>query len=234
MPKCILSSLCTLMLLGCGAGAEPYSGSPDTASVVEQAAEVPGTHGYEIELPIWNLAYLPPEWEVYEVDTLGWFTQPRSGAATDTIDWRGGNALYGIRRTHMPTLDTTIEKGPGHQLIGHVTGFFSNIQPGLVRGSIYMEMESFSAYSPPEIIDDLQLVLQVQDSMGWHDAVVKNMRLTEYFYGEVEGTLPPNVPVRLEVRVRRRADSKRSFAIYHVRMFGAQCYPDFVNASSCL
>jgi hypothetical protein len=134
----------------------------------------------------------------------------------------------------VPYLDNKIEMGSGHQVIGHVTGFYSNIQPGLVRGSIQMEMETFSAYSPPSVTDDLQLALQVHDGTNWNDHTVKNMRLTEYFYGEVEGTLPPNVSVRFEIRVRRRADSPRLFGITHVRMFGAQCYPDFASASGCM
>lgn len=234
MTKHVLSSLCTLMLLGCGAGAQPDSGAPDTVSAVEQAADVPGTHGYEIELPIWNLDYVPPEWETYEIDTLGRFIQPLSGARTATMDWRGGNATYNIIRSHTPNLDTLIEAGSGYEVVSHVTGFFSNTQPGLVRGSIYMEMESYVAHAPPDVYDTIQLALQVHDASGWHDAVVRNMYLTEYYYGEVEGTLPPNVPVRFEVRIRRATNSKRLIGIYHVRMFGAQCYPDFMNAGSCL
>ncbi|MFP2907339.1 hypothetical protein ACLESD_20290 [Pyxidicoccus sp. 3LFB2] len=247
MLKHLLSSSCALMLVGCG-GALPSGGGQGAATVetvaqaaacadcdtTTESADVPGTHGYEIELPIWNLAYVPADWEVYAPETIGPMIRPRSGAVVATMNWGGGNALYNIKETHMPHLDVRIEMGTGYQVIGHISGYFQNTQPGKVRGSLEMEMETFSAYSPAHVTDDIVLALQTYNGVAWTDAAVRNMRLTEWYYGEVEALLPPNVDVRFEIRVRRRTDSRRYFAIVKSRMFGAQCYPDFANAGSCL
>ena len=232
----VLSLLGAGVLWGCG-GEVPASSAraSDEFLAVAQAANASSpTHGREIDLPIWNVNLLPSNWEAEEIETLGWFVKPRSGAQADTVDWNGGNALYNVLRSHMPVLDVRIEKGEGYQVIGRVTGYFTNIQPGLVRGSIYMEMEAFSAYSPPSVTDDIQLVLQVEESTGWRDVQVKNMRLTESFYAEVESMLSPGVDVRFEVRARKRTASTRLFAVNHLRMFGAQCYPDFASPGNCL
>ncbi|WP_164020359.1 hypothetical protein [Pyxidicoccus trucidator] len=109
MSKSLVSPLCALLLLGCGEGLPSADGAAETVSVAAQAAvcadcdttsesaDVPGTHGYEIELPIWNPAFVPSNWEAYSLPDVGWFIRSKSGSSPTTMNWGGGNALYNIQ-----------------------------------------------------------------------------------------------------------------------------------------
>ncbi|WP_338869560.1 hypothetical protein [Myxococcus stipitatus] len=228
----VVSLLCALSLLGCGEGLPSVDGATEPVSVVEQAADVPGTHGYEIELPIWNAAFVPSNWETYSPPDVGWLIRSRSGPSPATMDWGGGNALYNILESHLPYLDSVLAQGTGYQVLGHVTGFFSNIQNGKVRGSV--QFETSPGALRPEVQDEVVLALQTFNGTTWTDAAVRSLPLAVFFYGEVEAILPPNIEVRFEIRMRQRPEWQRYVAFTAVRMFGAQCYPDFANAGSCL
>jgi len=233
MTKHFFSALGAALLLGCGGVESPPGGERlSPFATVEQAMDVPGTHGYEIELPIWNFSYVPPEWETYNPETVGWLIRNRSGASAATMDWRGGNALYGVMNSHLPYLEVVIGPGSGHQVIGHITGFLNNIQPGLVRGSVEMEMGPGGIR--PEVNDDFVLALQVFNGTSWQDIATRSLRRDVFFYGEVAATVQPNVQVRFEIRMKRLPGENQYTAVTTARMFGAQCYPDFSNPGSCL
>ncbi|AGC46711.1 hypothetical protein MYSTI_05432 [Myxococcus stipitatus DSM 14675] len=244
MKKTFVSSLCALLWMGCGESPTPAETQAPTASTAEQAlpcadcdtglavADVPGTHGYEIELPIWQGNFVPPEWEVYCPETVGCLIRPLGGASVANMDWRGGNVLYNVQETHLPYLAAGLAQGNGYQVLGHVTGFFTNIQPGKVRGSV--QFETSPGDLRPNVQDEVVLALQTHDGTAWTDAAIRNLPLSVFFYGEVEAQLSPNTPVRMEIRMRQRPDWPRSAYFTAVRLFGAQCYPDFSNNATCL
>ncbi|MFP2907338.1 hypothetical protein ACLESD_20285 [Pyxidicoccus sp. 3LFB2] len=232
MSKSLVAPLCALMLLGCGEGLPSADGTVESVSAVEQSSDVPGTHGYEIELPIWNRSFVPSNWEAYSVPDLGWFIRSRSGPSPTTMNWGGGNALYNLLESHYPYLDSVLAQGTGYQVLGHVTGFFSNIQNGKVRGSV--QFETSSGDLRPAVQDEVVLALQTFNGTTWLDHTTRSLPLAVFFYGEVEATLPPNIEVRFEIRMRQRPEWQRYVSFTAVRMFGAQCYVDFANAASCL
>ncbi|WNG56421.1 hypothetical protein F0U59_17865 [Archangium gephyra] len=131
--------------------------------------------------------------------------------------------------------DVLLEPGSGHQVIGYLDGFYIHLQPGRVRGSVQMDVDAASASGPSDSVDDGQLALQIHDGTNWIDHTVRNVRLTESFYGEVSNTLPVSTPVRFEIRVRRRAHETRRIHVSFARLFGAQCYPDLSQPyAACL
>lgn len=232
--KKIISLLCAVSLWGCGEGVpQPGVEAQDTLAAVEQNADVPGTHGYEINLPIGDKSYLPSDWNWEDTD-IGSFVSRKDGARTGSMNWGGGNALYEILTSRPPLIRSLIHTGNGYQVVGHVNGFFNNIQPGLVRGSAELMIEQDSQ-PVPQNYQDLVLALQVHDGTSWNDVTTKTLNTGWYLYfGEVEATVQPYVPVRLEIRALRSSTWEKYVYITKARMFGAQCYPDFANPGSCL
>ncbi|PTL79975.1 hypothetical protein [Vitiosangium sp. GDMCC 1.1324] len=160
-------------------------------------------------------------------------------SSTSSLQTRGA-ALQQSAATHGYEVELSageevlIEPGAGHQVIGYLDGFYTHFQPGLVRGSVQMDVDAASASGPSDSVDDGQLALQLHDGTNWIDHTVRNVRLTESFYGEVSNTLPVSIPVRFEIRVRRRAHETRRVHVSFARLFGAQCYPDMSQPFACL
>jgi|GEM_PF-5898701 len=132
--------------------------------------------------------------------------------------------VHGVESA-LPASEQTVGSGSGHQVVGSIDGFFSHIQPGLVRGSVLMELDAAG---------DVQLALQLHDGTAWVDHSVRDLRLTQSVYGEVEATLSPNQPVRFEIRVRRQPLGEQHLRLSFTRLFGAECVPDFANPGTCL
>ncbi|WNG33265.1 hypothetical protein F0U61_06280 [Archangium violaceum] len=138
------------------------------------------------------------------------------------------STTHGVEHA-LPTSEQTVGRGSDHQVVGSIEGSFSHIQPGLVRGSVQLELDAADTAA-----GDVQLALQVHDGTTWVDHTVRDSSLTHSFYGEVEATLAPNQPVRVEVRVRQQPLAERHLRVSFVRLFGAICVPDFANPGTCM
>ena len=137
MTKHILSSLCAMVLVGWG-------GQP---AQQEQAANPPVVHGYEISLPLSDVQYLPSAWKSFPVDTH-WCIYYSDGGFQDVgpMNWGGGNTLYNVLSNSCIPGDLAIgiNSGGHYQTVGHLTGYFSHIEPGKVRGTV--ELSAGSSY----------------------------------------------------------------------------------------
>jgi hypothetical protein len=245
--KKIISLLYSVLVCGCGEGVyQPGFEIQGVLATEEQAvvctacdidivqSSIPGTHGYEINLPVGDQDYLPPEW-YWESTEVGPLVYRQDNARTGLMDWGGGNALYNILSpSRPPFVCAPIYKGSGYQVVGHVTGLFSNIQPGMVRGSAELMIEEDSQ-PVPQNYHDIELALQVYNGANWTDVATKTLYTGgSPYFGELEAMVQPGTQVRLEIRALRSSTWGKLIYISKVRMFGAQCYPDFANPGSCL
>ncbi|WNG24634.1 hypothetical protein F0U62_11805 [Cystobacter fuscus] len=146
--------------------------------------------------------------------------------------------VQGLQATHsttwsvehaLPASEQTIGRGSGQQVVGSIEDYFSHIQPGLVRGSVQLELDAADTAT-----GEVQLALQVHDGTAWVDQAVRDLSLTRPFYGEVEATLAPLQFVRFEVRVRQQPLTERNLRVSFARLFGAVCVPDFGNPGNCM
>jgi hypothetical protein len=83
----------------------------------------------------------------------------------------------------------------------------------------------------------VELALQTDAGTGWYDVATQRV----YYYAqtglklaELQATMEPYRPVRLEIRAWRNPQWLRYVYFTKARLFGAQCYPDFSNPGSCL
>lgn len=129
----------------------------------------------------------------------------------------------------LPASVRTVGRGSGQQVLGSIDGYFSHIQPVLVRGSVQFELDAADTST-----GEVQLALQVHDGTAWVDQTVRDLSLTRPFYGEVEATLAPSQFLRFEVRVRQQPLTERNLRMSFARLFGAVCVPDFSNPGTCM
>ncbi|MFP2907337.1 hypothetical protein ACLESD_20280 [Pyxidicoccus sp. 3LFB2] len=241
-----VSLLCALSLLGCGEGLP--QAEAQAAGAVEQSigcvdcerspdsADAPGTHGYEIVLPVGDQALLPAAWRWEDRTEVGSFVWLRSGASDGTMDWGGGSALYHVGSPSRPPLIRThVAPGTGYAVLGHISGYFSNIQAGLVRGSVELAPEQDSQPVPTSS-DFVELALQAHNGALWQDVATRRVYTSGWglVFAELQATVQPNQPVRFEIRGWRDSTWHRFVYITKARMFGAQCYVDFSNPTGCL
>jgi hypothetical protein len=233
--KKIIFLLCAVSLWGCGEGLPPSDSEVQGTLAALEQADVPGTHGYEINLPLEDRNYLPSEWYWVDVLEIGSLVFRHDSAGRGSMNWGGGNMLYNIiSPSRPPRLRALIYTGSGYQVVGHITGFFNNIQPGLVRGSAELMIEQDSQ-PMPQNYQDLELALQVYNGTSWNDVTTRTLYTgVSPYFGEVEAVVQPYVPVRLEIRALRSSTYEKTVYFTKVRMFGAQCYPDFANPGDCL
>ncbi|MDC0713243.1 hypothetical protein POL68_32575 [Stigmatella sp. ncwal1] len=138
------------------------------------------------------------------------------------------SSTHGLEHA-LPASEQTVSRGSAYQVVGSIDGFFSHIQPGLVRGSVQLERDATDPTT-----GDVQLALRVHDGTAWVDQTVRDLRLTRPFYGEIELMLPAFQAVRFEVRVRQQPFAEQHLGVSFVRLFGAECVPDASTPGTCL
>ncbi|WXH30156.1 hypothetical protein WA016_04126 [Myxococcus stipitatus] len=159
------------------------------------------------------------------------------------MDWGGGNAIFHVDsgtswyfadNIYFGRISVHLPLGNGFVPIARTLGYYTHPQntPGLVRGSI--EMLS-SSYLNPQKQGEIILTLQVNQSGVWTDVATSHITITNIRQmHEIQALVYPNQEVRFEVRAKSRPDNQAYYNLWKVRMFGAQCYPDFSNGTGCL
>ncbi|WP_338863081.1 hypothetical protein [Myxococcus stipitatus] len=208
---------------------EPGGGGDDPPPII--------VHGYEINLPLLRADMMPPGWCAMNVENGG-HVYRCADWGRGTMDWGGGNAIfhatsnswYSTTNLYYGRLDVQLPQVNGFVPIAQTLGYYSHPEnvPGLVRGSI--EMLAFNPI-PSEVI----LAIQVNQNGAWTDVATSRVTITNIRQmHELQALVYPNQEVRFEVRAKGRSDATNEYFLWKVRMFGAQCYPDFSNGTGCL
>jgi hypothetical protein len=163
----------------------------------------------------------------------------RDPNAVATSDWGGGNALFNTSlvqckndpNSAVDPANYALVKtglGSGDVVAAQVTGYVSTPSSAYVRGHVGFEDFDSSAAGLPMTVE-----LQVFENGAWK--VVKSATNTGWGTEvEVDAYVSGTSDVRLEVRIARNAMRERQVAFHSIRLFGAQCYPDFANPGSCV
>ncbi|MBM7112136.1 hypothetical protein [Archangium primigenium] len=249
------------MLGGLPASAQSLSGDAESSTDVRDAEyapmqcpwceppespdppSVPILHGYEINLPLLRMDMLPPGWMLMPVGYGDGHIWPISGDYRADMNWGGGNVVfnaikdswYDAHDFYHGRIVTIVDPGTSYVPIAQVMGYYENVDPGLVRGSVEMIIPN-----QPDLPDPAQgqvvVALQVQTPTDWRDVAtssvihITNIRQMH----EIEATIAPYQNVRFEVRVKAHPSNANKYMLWKVRMFGAECYPDFFNNAQCL
>ncbi|MFY1830982.1 hypothetical protein ACN47A_34040 [Myxococcus fulvus] len=200
-------------------------------------------HGYEIDLPLFKPALLPTGWCYIDIGGGGHIS-PCNGAGTATMDWRGGNAVFHASRDswyddttfYYSRLVTRLPLTDGFVPIAQALGYYTHPEnvPGLVRGSVELIVPNQWPLPGP-LTSEIIIAIQVKENGVWVDKATSRNAITNLRQmHEVQAAVQHNQEVRFEVRAKGRADHELQYILWKVRMFGAQCYPDFANGGACL
>ncbi|AGC48862.1 hypothetical protein MYSTI_07590 [Myxococcus stipitatus DSM 14675] len=250
-----LSSLLLLAAVACGGnpGEVPTSSLDTTQQELPCETCEPGgggggddddtppiiVHGYEINLPLLNPSKMPPGWCTVDIGYGEGHVFRCADWGRGTMDWGGGNAVFHVNSSgswysssefYNGRIFVEVPKAEGFVPIAQTLGFYTHPQnvPGLVRGSV--EMLALKP-NPSEVI----LAVQVNQSGVWTDVATSRSTITNIRQmHELQALVYPNQEVRFEVRAKARPDAYSEYFLWKVRMFGAQCYPDFSNGTGCL
>lgn len=251
-----MALFCLLAATACGA---PPDGGPEEqapldttlqelpCSTCEPVGDPPPpivVHGYEINLPLLRPDMMPAGWCYWALDQYGGKFAPCTGANRATMDWRGGNAVfnatynswYDSYSLYYGRVDVRVDAVDGFVPIAQTLGYYQHPQdvPGLVRGSVELLIPNQPGIPSPAQSEVL-LSLQRQDGATWVDLATSRISITNLRQmHELQALVLPNQNVRFQVSVKGRPDHQNTYFLWKVRMFGAQCYPDFANGGGCL
>ncbi|MBZ4414457.1 hypothetical protein K8640_40190 [Myxococcus sp. XM-1-1-1] len=200
-------------------------------------------HGYEIDLPLFRPSMLPAGWCYVYVEGGG-HIWPCNGAGKATMDWLGGNSVFHASRDswyqeevfYYSRLMTQLPATDGFVPMAQTMGYYSHPQdlPGLVRGSVELLVPNQWPL-PGAATSEITLALQVQENGVWVNKATSHIAITNLRQmHELQAVVYPNQEVRFVVSGKARADHEMRYLLWKVRMFGAQCYPDFANGGACL
>jgi hypothetical protein len=176
--------------------------------------------------------------------------KPRSFSyiPNDHFDWGGGNVAYDRPVAHCRPADpansflvsSTTWRGTGQKILAHVTGYIDHIEPATLRGTLRLGINgcpgtASNGWTCTPALGDVEIALQKFDGQRYVDIAIASVApsWTQTTH-ELQAAVEPGSDVRFEVRARNHEHGRFDYALQTVRLFGAQCYPDFNNPGECL